>query len=308
MAADRETHVRPTDLGELQIAEPLTRANPTNVVGVDFGGTKIAVGTRMADGKQVRLREEFPAHTPAEQVLSRARDLVGELLGHSASPDVVAISTPGVVVDNQVMYAPNVDGWETANLGEWASTAWPRCDVKIVNDVKAAALAESTQGNLRDCDPGLYVNLGTGIAAAAVVGGEVVTGSGGLAGEIGYAPSSGSAITGDPDASLEVFAGGIGFDRAGIRVPSAPSAAWWETEPGKGARQRLDELVRHLSVCTLLLAPGRVVIGGGMSANPAIIDYIKAGLTRICVSKPRVLASHFGPDASLTGALIAATS
>ena len=56
----------------------------------------------------------------------------------------------------------------------------------IDNDVNAAAAAELRWGALRGVDIGLYVNLGTGLAAALVVGGRVVPGAHGAAGEIGY--------------------------------------------------------------------------------------------------------------------------
>src|SRR2546423_316222 len=50
----------------------------------------------------------------------------------------------------------------------------------------AAAAAEVRHGALAGHDPALYLNLGTGLAAALVVGGRVVNGRHGAAGEIAY--------------------------------------------------------------------------------------------------------------------------
>ena len=56
----------------------------------------------------------------------------------------------------------------------------------MATDVKAAALAEARWGALAGADPGVYLNLGTGLAAAIVIGGVVLSGANGAAGEIGY--------------------------------------------------------------------------------------------------------------------------
>ena len=46
----------------------------------------------------------------------------------------------------------------------------------MATDAKAAALAEVRWGALADCDPAVYLNLGTGLSAALVVGGQVIVG------------------------------------------------------------------------------------------------------------------------------------
>ena len=56
----------------------------------------------------------------------------------------------------------------------------------MATDAKAAAQAEVRWGVLAGRDPAVYLNLGTGLAAAVVIGGQVVNGVNGAAGEIGY--------------------------------------------------------------------------------------------------------------------------
>ena len=58
--------------------------------------------------------------------------------------------------------------------------------LKVDNDVNAAATAELDWGALSGTDVGLYINLGTGTGAALIVGGRVIPGMHGAAGEIGY--------------------------------------------------------------------------------------------------------------------------
>ncbi len=54
------------------------------------------------------------------------------------------------------------------------------------NDVKAGALAEARWGSLVGIDDAIYLNLGTGLAAAAIANGRLIRGHNGAAMEIGY--------------------------------------------------------------------------------------------------------------------------
>ena len=84
------------------------------------------------------------------------------------------------------LLAPNVPGWDGLSLPAALREGLSIDCLELGNDVKAAALAEARWGRLRGADPALLVLLGTGVAAGIVVGGEVVTGAHGAAGEFGY--------------------------------------------------------------------------------------------------------------------------
>src|SRR5438045_1639138 len=86
---------------------------------------------------------------------------------------------------------------------------------------KIAAGTASPGGELRDADPGLFVSLGTGIAAGIVIDGRVLEGAHGAAGEIGYSlrrPTD-DATFAQGHAPLEEFVGGRAIgERAGRLV------------------------------------------------------------------------------------------
>src|SRR5439155_17730159 len=91
-------------------------------------------------------------------------------------------------------------GWGELAFGRELRSAFPTAEIRTVTDVKAAAQAEVEHGALRDCSPGIYVNLGTGLAVAIVVDGVVLAGRHGAAGEIGYnlrGPGSDSSVLED---------------------------------------------------------------------------------------------------------------
>src|SRR5919199_607185 len=64
--------------------------------------------------------------------------------------------------------------------------------VEADNDVNAAALGEARYGAGRGLDSFLFVAVGTGLGGAIVVGGRVMRGATGTAGEIGHVPVFGA--------------------------------------------------------------------------------------------------------------------
>ncbi len=160
------------------------------VLGLDFGGTKIAMAVCEPDGElrastTVASGGELGARASFERAVQSARELLT-----SAAPGrelaAVGVSTFGIPFDDRVELAPNIDGWVDLPLGQELRAAFPGATVRMATDAKAAAHAEARWGALAGADPAIYLNLGTGLSAAIVVGGKVLNGSSGAAGEIGY--------------------------------------------------------------------------------------------------------------------------
>lgn len=279
-------------------------SRPGAVLAVDFGGTKVAVTT--GDGTQIRAVEFTPGADPRE-ILDLAARLGEEV--RSGQPEVVSISTPGVIRDGRALLAPNIVGWEDIDLIAWAKRHFAPHQVAVTNDVEAAGWAEALAGSLEGVDIGLYVNLGTGIAAASVVHGRVVHGSHGMAGEIGYArtgPTETIGWSGD-DAPLELLAGGVGLRNSGIVLPLDMAASWLDGPEGQAAGAALDELARHLLTCVLLLDPRLVVLGGGLARVPLVVEHLGRRLREGCPVPMPVSVSRFGRHASVLGALTLGT-
>src|ERR1700712_1125517 len=159
------------------------------VVGLDFGGTKIAVAVSDLDGR--RLAERTVATVAAEGGtfnltlgMSTARSLLDTI--DDARLIAVGAATFGIPGQHGIDLAPAIPGWSDLRLEFELGRAFPDVPIAVATDVKAAALAEATNGALVDCDPGIYLNLGTGLAVAVVAGGAVINGRHGASGEIGY--------------------------------------------------------------------------------------------------------------------------
>ncbi|MGO4105556.1 ROK family protein [Leifsonia sp. YAF41] len=284
------------------------------VLGIDFGGTKVALCLESAGEILAEVRLPIAAGEPAQNVVDRTIDSARELLSGCAREVVaVGIATPGIVHEHGIQLAPNVDGWSDLSLRTLLQDGLGIDLVVVENDVKSAALAEATSGSLVGFDPGFYLNLGTGIAAAMVVNGAVVQGAHGASGEIGYGVVGAASLLdwSGKRAPLEEHIGGRGLGERGAgRFGTSVSAravlelAEVNPEVAEFLGASLDELARHILTCVLLLDPQRVVVGGGMSgATQQIIDPIRARLNSALAFPPEVVQSSFGAGASLRGAI-----
>ncbi|MCW3841533.1 ROK family protein [Micromonospora yasonensis] len=277
------------------------------LLGIDFGGTKMAVGVADAQGRLLAHRR-VPTYADrgAPQALERALDLAAELLAGVGGLLLAAgVASPGVVRPDGIDLAPNVPGWERLRLADAVRDALGVARVAVDNDLNAAALAELRLGGLRDADPGLVVGIGTGVAAAVTVGGAVVAGHRGAAGEIGYAVAGGPW----PGTMLELDFSGRALDRLAeeLGVPDGAAGLAGAAELPGPARDaliaRVDELARHLVTCCLLLDPQRVVLVGGVTRNALIRGLLVDRLTEVLPHRPDVVLSRFADDAALLGAL-----
>src|SRR6202161_1493208 len=170
---------------------PNSASSPAPVVlGIDFGGTKIATAVCDLSGRRLATRViDAEPDGGARAAFDRGVRAAKALLAETAIDRPLAgvgVSTFGIPAEDGVALAPAIDGWEDLAMGRDLRLAFAGTPVTMATDVKAAALAEARWGALAGADPGVYLNLGTGLAAAIVIGGVVLAGANGAAGEIGY--------------------------------------------------------------------------------------------------------------------------
>jgi len=289
------------------------------VLALDFGGTKIAMAVCEPNGElrasaTVASGGELGARASFDRGVAAARDaLAAAAPGREVA--AVGVSTFGIPFDDRVELAPTIDGWGDLPLGREVRSAFPGAAVRLATDAKAAAAAELRWGALAGCDPAIYLNLGTGLSAAIVAGGNVVHGSNGAAGEIGYNLRA-AADVGVPLAArtmLEDMISGQALARraAGHTARGQPMEAAEVFEAGPGS-PRLDrlltefvaELAFHVVNLAIAINPVRIAVGGGMVRSwdrlrPGLQDALTAGVP----FPPELVVARFPSDAPLIGAV-----
>ncbi|MEV4137901.1 ROK family protein [Dactylosporangium sp. NPDC049742] len=280
------------------------------LLGIDFGGTKMAIGIGDADGRLL-VSERLPtlAARGARQALDRALDRAQKLVTDTGGTlHAVGIASPGVIREDGIDLAPNVPGWESLRLAEAVRDHLGVSRVSVANDLNAAALAELHRGALRDADPGLVIGLGTGVATAITVNGAVVPGFRGAAGEIAYAVT-GPDWPASPEPLLETDFSGRALDELADRLALPDGAAGLcaaAAQPGvvrDALVARVDELARHVVTCCLLLDPQRLVLVGGVARDDLVRELLTDRLSHALPYPPEVVLSDFAQDAALLGSI-----
>jgi glucokinase len=300
------------------VADP-TSGGPGHdfVLGIDFGGTKIALATATLDGVLLESdRLDTDAGRGASQAVDRAVARAEELLAATADSEggrCVAVSavSPGIVYEDRVALAPNVPGWQELELPALLRERFDGAPSSVGTDVKAAAVAELRWGSLRGADPAILLILGTGIAAAIVAGGRVIHGANGAAGEIGYSLRGACETTGAAEghAPLEEFAGGRAIGERATELLGEPmTAAEVFDHPDPRARELLDAALDALAVevanMAIALDPARIAVGGGlMSRADSILAALERRLSAAAPFPPELVPAEFVHDGPLRGAI-----
>ena len=160
------------------------------VIGVDIGGSKVAVLVVRPDGTVLGrhvLGQAVGAQDGAVDVIAAAIDNALSDAGAGMSAiAAVGVGVPGRVdpETGTVSLAVNL-GWEELPLGALLAA---RLDVPVLleNDVRAAAFGLHRRRVLGDVEDLAYLSLGTGISAGVIIDGRLHRGTRGLAGEIGH--------------------------------------------------------------------------------------------------------------------------
>ena len=241
-------------------------------VGIDIGGTNTD-GVVLDDAGTVVHSLRLPTGWGPDAVLATATTAIRELAGESGiSParfTSIGVGIPGAVdvERGMVSHARNL-GVQLLDLGhlledELAAT------VRVENDVNAAALGAFHQLDRAEADSLAYLNLGTGLAAGLVLGGELWRGSRGAAGEIGHIlidPAGPPDGDGQPGA-LEVLASGSGIasQRPGSVTDMLEAAAAGDAHAIEIRDRMYVGVASAVRILVLTLDVDVVVIGGGIS-------------------------------------------
>lgn len=286
------------------------------VLVIDIGGTFIKYACMKED---MSILTRGKVKTPTE-----SREQLIETIGkiYDEMPDVsgIAISMPGII-DSENGYCAmggalryNDDFYLRHSLHE-------RCPVKIYmeNDAKCAAMAEATVGSLKDVQDGFVLIFGTMIGGAFIKNHKLHKGKHFSAGEVSYI----NTIRDGKPLKEVVWGNRCGTpylcklyaekknlkasEVDGIMVFEAANNQ--ETDALECLQQYTREIAVQLFNLQTILDPERFAIGGGISAQPIFIEYIRNNLKALyadCiyqVPQAEVVSCKFQNDANLIGAL-----
>ncbi len=161
-------------------------------IGVDLGGTNIAIGI-VDENFNIVVKGKVPTNAgrPSDEIIADMAKLAAELVEKAGiSFDDIAyagIAAPGSVdpVNGVVKYCNNIKMFHYP-IAEKLMSLIPVKKVYLENDANAAALAEAKAGAGKGCDDVVMITLGTGLGGGIVIGGKLYSGFNYCGAEIGH--------------------------------------------------------------------------------------------------------------------------
>ncbi len=157
-------------------------------LGIDYGGNSVKMGlvdcTGQLSGRYSRPTDNLTDKVACRAFAAEAGEFVHGLGIYSSELGGVGLAIPGIASEDSFL-TPNV-GTNWPLLLECLSRTFAKPAISVLNDANAAALGELWMGAGVNLQSVLLVTVGSAIGSGLVVGGNVVSGGHGAAGEIGH--------------------------------------------------------------------------------------------------------------------------
>jgi len=302
------------------------------VVAVDIGATKTLLAVRALEDLETGWRGDHAvvrADTlvdPVELVAWIGDESERLRAGVDGRLVAVGIAAPGPLesASGMVTRSSNL-GWHDVPLGPMVGERL-QVPAALEDDANTAALGEWHFGAGRGADPLGYVTVSSGIGGGVVVGGEIVRGASGNAGEVGH-------IVIDPDGprcscgrrgDVESYAGGTSLARRArqawprSRTSEGRPAPRTAEEVFRAARggdpqavlivnEATEALAAAFAAMAAVVEPETIVVGGSIGLGQRRVIRRAESLARRRVMREngeslRVRLAELGDESVLAGA------
>ncbi len=307
-------------------------ANSSHVIGVDIGGTKVL--SIVASRTEIIDREQVESGADGPEILDRVEESIAALLERAATrPTGIGVGMAGFIgLDGIARTAPNTEGLLGVDVAGRLSKRFDM-PVTVENDANCVAIAARDQV-ARDKDLLVAVTLGTGIGGGVIVGGEILRGANGFAGEPGHMviDPSGPLCPCGQHGCWERFASGSGLAWLAQRAARAGDADSLVNHAGsieqiigqdvsdlaregdEAAQRVFEEFAFYLALglanLTVMFDPQMILIGGGLAAlGEQLLEPVRRALAEKFPSTSGNRENHIvmapgGPDAGAWGAAL----
>ena len=305
-------------------------------IGVDLGGTNIAVGVVNEKWEVVaQASTKTLASRPYQEIIrdmAVCADKALSQLGLTHNDvNSIGVGIPGAAdEEGNVIFCTNL-GWKDIPL-RTELQKYINKPVYVGNDATVAGLAESYAGVSAGCSSSVFLTLGTGVGGGIIIDGKPWNGVHGVASELGHMIlvaggepcscgnrgcleryTSATAIIRmakqqvlqHPDSMMHDLCGG---DVTKLNAKMVFDAAK-EGDPvaTKVFNRYADNLAQAIYTIIAFLDPEMIVLGGGVSkAGSFLLNAVKERLPRYLLFKtlpcPEIEIARLGPDAGIIGA------
>ena len=287
----------------------------TKYLSIDIGGTNVKYA-ELNEAGDVIAKDKVKTQQNLDDFLAEIDQIVEKFQADGLSG--IAFCAPGKIEDTTIRFGgalPFLDGVDFAKRYEKLGLP-----IAVVNDGKASALAESWLGSLKGVKNGAAIVLGTGVGGGIIVNGQLLAGEHFQAGELSF------GILNVDKTGYDAMAGSYGsavqmVERVNQAIGNADAtdglAAFAAINAGqpeavaifKNYCKNVAYLILNVQSVVDL---NRIAIGGGISAQDAVIDGIREAIGEIreeipiikmTLTPPEIVRAQFMNTANIYGAL-----
>ncbi|HLR60674.1 MAG TPA: ROK family protein [Pseudogracilibacillus sp.] len=292
-------------------------------IGVDIGGTKIAIGVvnelgHVIDSVSIPTNVMIPPENVIHDINQQIKNILIENKLKEDEVIGIGVGAPGPLDSKAGMITcpPNLPLWRDLPIKKLIENAFS-IPVLIENDANAAALAEKWIGDGQACDHFIYMTISTGIGSGIITEGKLLRGKKGNAGDIGHMvvnPTYGVCTCGQ-EGCLEWIASGTAIARIGSEIMEEKKTT---EEIFKLYNEGQDKIVPYINdvfksigqaTVTLIntFDTEKIIIGGGVSQiGDTLIKPIQTYINHFALNpegrKVKVVQSHLGSNNGVIGA------
>ena len=144
-------------------------------IGIDLGGSHISIGVVDKDGKILDKRDKHLRGIAKRLIKSTIEEtIISNIKEYQKNYKIteIGIAVPGSVKNDKILKSVNLGLKDYDLVGVIKKEI--DLPIKIRNDAKCAALAESKYGALKKYNRVVFMTLGTGIGGAVIINGKLL--------------------------------------------------------------------------------------------------------------------------------------
>ena len=308
-------------------------------IGIDLSGTNIAAAIVDEHGQIVRRTSvSTNAQGGAKGIIDGLVSVCDYLLLDAKNaPQSIGIGVPGIAnaETGEVIYTPNLP-LSRINITRELKNKY-KCPVILGNDADCATVGEAFFGGAKGTKDVAFITLGTGVGGGVLVGGKLLGGVNGAAGELGHmvTVAGGRTCGCGRQGCWERYASAPGLIATAVELMGTyNNSALWKLTGGLAekvdvrivfeafragdacAKSIVAGYIRDLGIGALniinIFQPELLCIGGGISdawdcIEKPLIEFVDAGRfsrTMLNVPQTRIVRAALGNDSGIIGAAV----
>jgi len=267
-----------------------SNAEPVRI-GIDLGGTKIAIAALNAAGEEVYTHRIAAPRGDYQATIAAMGNLVQQAEAQLGFTTTVGIAMPGSLSPATGLVQNSNSTWLNAKPLAEDMSAYLGRPLRFANDANCFALSEATDGAAKGARSVFGVILGTGCGGGLVFNGQIIDGPRGIGGEWGHTPLPWPTFEEvnvhtcwcGRSGCLETWVSGTALykdylDNGGNAALAANGeqmvtrATAGDSVAQAALKRHVSRLARGLSMIMNIFDPEVIVLGGGLSKLPHLYE------------------------------------